>query len=154
MKVITKSIYCLFLVLLLWSCADIQTDVGNPHWAEGNTFVGSSVSGLTHKERHEVMKDTITPPNNPMNERPFLPGTHTFRGVLELKYFEGELFCAIRSVNNNDYFLIDNGASHLFRLNNQLLSDCVVGDTIVVMAEPMKLVDDFSLATYYIQPNK
>ena len=28
-----------------------------------------------------------------------------------------------------------------------------VGDTVIVTARPMKLLDDFSLATYYVQPN-
>ena len=154
MKTIIHLFSCLFFALLLWACQDIS-HAGSPNDYVGNyPFVGSSVSGLTHKERDEVMKDTITPPDNPMNERPFVPGTHTFRGVLELKEFNGELYCAIHSVNDNDYFLTDNAAYYLSRLDNPWLSDFKVGDTIMVTAEPMKLVDEFSLATYYVYPNK
>ena len=145
----------LFFALLLWAC-DVPPDIypEPPLSPEDKVpFIGSSVSGLTHGEQDRVIKDTITPPNNPMNERPYIPGTHTFRGVLHLKYFEGELYCAIHSVNNNVYFLTDNAACYLIRLDNILLSNCAVGDTVLITAEPMKLVDDFSLATYYIQPN-
>ncbi len=115
--------------------------------------ISSMTGGITNKERDKVLRDTITPPDNPMNEVPFMPGTFNFRGVLQLEYFEGELYCVIKAVNN-DYFLMDNGASYLFRLDHPLLSDYAIGDTLVVVAEPMKVLEDFSLATYYIQPNK
>lgn len=143
-----------FIALLCAGC-DVgdNPQASSPIPSDKPLYVAGVTSGLTHKEKDNVLKDTITPPDNPMNEVPIVPGTHAFRGVLELKEFDGRLHCAIRSVNN-DYFLTDNGATYLIRLNHPLLSDCAVGDTIVVTAEPMKLISNFSLATYYVQPNK
>ena len=69
------------------------------------------------KEKDKVFKDTITPPNNPMNEVPYVPGAFTFKGVLQLEYYGTELYCVVRGVNNN-YFLMDNGVNYLFRLDS------------------------------------
>lgn len=116
-------------------------------------YVSSSMNGV---EQHRVFKDTITPPSNPMYEVPYIPGTYTFRGVLQLEYFFGQLFCVVRTANN-DYFMIDDGINYLFRLDNPQLKNCVVGDTIMVCAVPMKLLptdakSEYSLATYYVYP--
>ena len=90
-----------------------------------------------------------------MNEVPYVPGTHYFRGVLQLEYFNNNrsLFCVIRSTNNNNYFLTDNGSIYLMRLNHPMLKEFAVGDTVVVTAMPMMVKDSFSLATYHILPN-
>lgn len=146
MRHLVRIFYYFGFMLLAVACSPMYSPGDNIPFVD-------FMEGLTYKEREVVLMDTITPPDNPMNEVPYVPGTHTFRGVLELKYFNGELYCAVRALKN-EYYLADNGASYLFRLDNPMLSDCVVGDTIVVTAEPMKLRDDFSLATYYIQPNK
>jgi hypothetical protein len=114
--------------------------------------LGSGNSTQNKEERDRVLKDTITPPNNPMYELPYIPETFTFRGVLQLEYFMGELYCVMRTLQN-DYFMIDNGIKYFYRLDNPLLENYAVGDTIIVTAKPMKLLDDFSLATYYVQPN-
>ena len=116
-------------------------------------YVSSSMNGV---EQHRVFKDTITPPSNPMYEVPYIPGTYTFRGVLQLEYFFGQLFCVVRTANN-DYFMIDDGINYIFRLDNPQLKNCVVGDTIMVCAVPMKLLptdakSEYSLATYYVYP--
>ena len=55
--------------------------------------------------------------------------------------------------NEINIFMIDNGIKYFYRLDNPLLKNYAVGDTIIVTARPMKLLDDFSLATYYVQPN-
>jgi hypothetical protein len=113
---------------------------------EFNNLAGS----VPNKEREVVFKDTITPPNNPMNEVPYIPGTFRFRGVLGLEEFRGELYCAIRSANNN-YFLMDTLYTCFLRLDDPQLKNCVVGDTVEIVAEPMKILGDLSLATYFVE---
>ena len=119
-----------------------------------DSFVADLSGSVQNKDRDRVFRDTITPPSNPMNEVPYVPGTHYFRGVLQLEYFGSSLFCAIRSTNDNNYFLTDNGSIYLMRLNHPLLAEFAVGDTVVVTAKPTMLLDSLSLATYHILPNK
>ena len=142
------------LVVLLCACSDVQADAPGPSFESIESFVGVLSNAVQNKDRDRVFRDTITPPNNPMNEVPYVPGTHYFRGVLQLEYFYNRsLFCVIRSTNNNNYFLTDNGSIYLIRLNHPLLSEFAVGDTVVVTAKPMMVKDSFSLATYHILPN-
>lgn len=142
------------LVVLLCACSDVQEDIFGPSFEPFESFVGGLSNAVQNKDRDRVFRDTITPPNNPMNEVPYVPGTHYFRGVLQLEYFNNRsLFCVIRSTNNNNYFLTDNGSIYLMRLNHPLLAEFAVGDTVVVTAKPMMVKDSFSLATYHILPN-
>ena len=143
------------LVVLLCACSDVQQEGFLPSIEPIESFVGELSNAVQNKDRDRVFRDTITPPNNPMNEVPYVPGTHYFRGVLQLEYFNNNrsLFCVIRSTNNNNYFLTDNGSIYLMRLNHPLLSEFAVGDTVVVTAKPMMVKDSFSLATYHILPN-
>lgn len=142
-------------IVLLCACSDVQADAPGPSFESIESFVGGLSNAVQSKDRDRVFRDTITPPNNPMNEVPYVPGTHYFRGVLQLEYFNNNrsLFCVIRSTNNNNYFLTDNGSIYLMRLNHPLLSEFAVGDTVVVTAKPMMVKDSFSLATYHILPN-
>lgn len=143
------------LVVLLCACSDVQEDGFGPSFEPIESFVGGLSNAVQNKDRDRVFRDTITPPNNPMNEVPYVPGTHYFRGVLQLEYFNNRsLFCVIRSTNNNNYFLTDNGSIYLMRLNHPLLAEFAVGDTVVVTAKPMMVADSLSLATYHILPNK
>ena len=152
-KKISRLAQTLLIVLLCVSCGpDIHTDA--PHLDPSDSFIGGESTAVNNKDRGRVFRDTITPPSNPMNEVPYVPGTHYFRGVLQLEYFGSSLFCAIRSTNDNNYFLTDNGSIYLMRLNNPLLENVAVGDTIVVTAKPTMLLDSLSLATYHILPNK
>ena len=150
-KKISRLAQVLLIVLLCVSCA-----VGGPLDDIAPTlqdsFVADLSSSVQNKDRDRVFRDTITPPSNPMNEVPYVPGTHFFRGVLQLEYFGGSLFCAIRSTNNN-YFLTDDGSIYLMRLNHPMLEKFAVGDTVVVTAMPMMVKDSLSLATYHILPN-
>jgi hypothetical protein len=149
---INRLAWVLLIVLLCVSCGpDIHTSFPTPEVLD--SYVGGLSSAVQKKDRDRVFSDTITPPSNPMNEVPYAPGTFCFRGVLQLEYFDDALFCAIRSTNNNNYFLTDNGSIYLLRLNNPMLKDFAVGDTVVVTAVPMMLKDSFSLATYQILPN-
>ena len=142
------------LVVLLCACSDVQEDGFGPSFEPFESFVGGLSNAVQNKDRDRVFRDTITPPNNPMNEVPYVPGTHYFRGVLQLEYFQGSLVCAIRSMNDNNYLLTDNGSIYLMRLNHPLLAEFAVGDTVVVTAMPMMVKDSLSLATYHILPNK
>ncbi len=135
------------LLLCLVACSDGPTFHGDHLW---NSNMLSSLSG---SDQNKVMKDTITPPSNPMNEKPVPDDTYHFRGVLSLEYFAGELYCVIKSTRN-DYFLVNEQRTYLLRLNDPILSKYAVGDTIVVTAQPMKMLRDLSLTTYYIQSNK
>lgn len=149
---INRLAWVLLVVLLCVSCSpDIHTSSPTPEVLD--SYVGGLSSAVQKKDRDRVFRDTITPPSNPMNEIPYVPGTYFFRGVLQLEYFQGSLFCAIRSTNNNNYFLTDNASIYLMRLNNPLLEDFAVGDTVVVTAASMMLMDSLSLATYHILPN-
>ena len=151
-KKISLFAQTLLIVLLCVSCGpDIQLE--NPHSGVSDSFIGGASTAVNDKNRDRVFRDTITPPSNPMNEVPYVPGTHHFRGVLQLEYLAGSLFCAIRSTNSNNYFLTDNGSIYLMRLNHPMLKDYAVGDTVVVTAVPMMVKDSFSLATYHILPN-
>ena len=151
-KKISLFAQTLLIVLLCVSCGpDIHTE--GPHLGLLDSFVGGESSAVNSKDRDRVFRDTITPPSNPMNEVPYVPGTHYFRGVLQLEYLAGSLFCAIRSTNNNNYFLTDDGSIYLMRLNHPMLKEFAVGDTIVVTAMPMMVKDSLSLATYQISPN-
>ena len=142
------------LVVLLCACSDVQADAPGPSFESIESFVGGLSNAVQSKDRDRVFRDTITPPKNPMNEVPYVPGTHYFRGVLQLEYFNNRsLFCVIRSTNNNNYFLTDNGSIYLMRLNHPMLKDFAVGDTVVVTAMPMMVKDSLSLATYHILPN-
>lgn len=142
----------LLIVLLCVSCGPgIHTD--GPHLEPLDSFIGGASTAVNDKNRDRVFRDTITPPSNPMNEVPYVPGTHHFRGVLQLEYFGSSLFCAIRSTNSNNYFLTDNGSIYLMRLNHPMLKEFAVGDTVVVTAMPMMVKDSLSLATYQIVPN-
>ena len=150
-KKISRLAQALFIVLLCAGCA-----VGGPNDIAPtlqDSFVADLSSSVQNKDRDRVFRDTITPPSNPMNEVPYVPGTHYFRGVLQLEYFQGSLFCAIRSTNNNNYFLTDKGSIYLMRLNHSMLKEFAVGDTVVVAAIPMMVKDSLSLATYQIVPN-
>ena len=151
MKKISFFAQTLFIVLLCVSCdSGIQEA---PHLGPSDSFIGGESTAVNDKDRGRVFRDTITPPSNPMNEVPYVPGTHYFRGVLQLEYFGSSLFCAIRSTNNNNYFLTDNGSIYLMRLNHPMLKEFAVGDTVVVTAKPMMVKDSLSLATYQIVPN-
>lgn len=145
------SVVCIFI-----ACAPVDRSFASPPLSPmdyvseiGNNFTSSSQN---KEERDRVLKDTITPPSNPMYELPYIPGTFTFRGVLQLDYFMGELYCVMRAIHN-DYFIIDSDIQYFYRLDHPLLENYAVGDTVIVTAKPMKLLDDFSLATYYVQPN-
>ena len=152
-KKISHLAQTLLIVLLCVSCSpDIQLE--NPHSGVSDSFIGGASTAVDDKDRGRVFRDTITPPSNPMNEVPYVPGTHYFRGVLQLEYFGNSLFCAIRSTNSNNYFLTDNGSIYLMRLNHPMLKEFAVGDTVVVTAKPMMVKDSLSLATYHILPNK
>ena len=144
-------------IALLCACSDVQQEGFVPSIEPIESFVGGLSNAVQDKDRDRVFRDTITPPNNPMNEVPYVPGTHYFRGVLQLEYFYSRygrsLFCVIRSTNNNNYFLTDNGSIYLMRLNHPMLEKFAVGDTVVVTATPMMVKDSFSLATYHILPN-
>ena len=151
-KKISLFAQTLLIVLLCVSCGpDIHTD--GPHLELSDSFIGGESTAVNNKDRDRVFRDTITPPSNPMNEVPYMPGSHYFRGVLQLEYFQGSLFCAIRSTNSNNYFLTDNGSIYLMRLNHPMLKEFAVGDTVVVTAMPMMVKDSLSLATYQIVPN-
>ena len=151
-KKISLFAQTLLIVLLCVSCGpDIHTE--GPHLELSDSFIGGASTAVNDKNRDRVFRDTITPPSNPMNEVPYVPGTHHFRGVLQLEYFQGSLFCAIRSTNSNNYFLTDNGSIYLMRLNHPMLKEFAVGDTVVVTAMPMMVKDSLSLATYQIAPN-
>ena len=151
-KKISLFAQTLLIVLLCVSCGpDIHTE--GPHLGLLDSFIGGESTAVNNKDRGRVFRDTITPPSNPMNEVPYVPGTHYFRGVLQLEYLAGSLFCAIRSTNNNNYFLTDKGSIYLMRLNHPMLKDYAVGDTVVVAAIPMMVKDSLSLATYQIAPN-
>ena len=163
MKIVSQNLLLRMILFILWFmsivCIFIACDPGDPHFfspsspegfVTGLGSLGNSVQN--NEERNRVLKDTITPPNNPMHEVPYIPGTYAFKGVLQLEYFMGELYCVMRTIHN-DYFMIDSGIKYFYRLDNPLLENYAVGDTIIVTAIPMKLLDDFSLATYYVQPN-
>ncbi len=153
---IKQLAYGLVILLMFASCS--EGPYAKPNSPDGvhpeppYGFIGLWSDELQHKERDDVFKDTITPPSNPMMEVPRIPGAFTFRGVLALEYFKGELYCAVRAINNN-YFMTDNATTYLMRLDNPQLSSFAVGDTIIVTARPMKLLNDYSLATYFVQPN-
>ena len=155
-KKILKLAICLFVSLLFAACNDVPwVDIYQPVDVKPLNSFASSFS-QNSEEQHRVFKDTITPPSNPMYEVPYIPGTYTFRGVLQLERFKGSLYCVVRTMNN-DYFLMDDGIMYLFRLDNPQLKDCAVGDTIMVNARPMKLIPEaseteYSLATYYVYP--
>ena len=152
-KKISRLAQALFIVLLCAGCA-VGGPIDDITPTSPGAFIADVSSAVNSKDRGRVFRDTITPPSNPMNEVPYVPGTHYFRGVLQLEYFGGSLFCAIRSTNNNNYFLTDNGSIYLMRLNHPLLAEFAVGDTVVVTAKPTMLLDSLSLATYHILPNK
>ena len=164
MKIVSQNLLLRMILFILWfmsvacmfiACAPVDRDFASPPLSpEGFvTGLGSFGSSTQNKEeRDRVLKDTITPPSNPMYELPYIPGTFVFRGVLQLEYFMGELYCVMRTIHN-DYFMIDSGIKYFYRLDNPLLENYAVGDTVIVTAKPMKLLDDFSLATYYVQPN-
>ena len=137
------------LLLFLTACSPYEDKPLFPSDATPIVLWGA----LSANEQIKVMKDTITPPMNPMTEKPIPDNSFHFRGVLCLEYFDGELYCAIRNTRN-DYFLADDDCTYLLRLNDPMLKNYVVGDTIVVTARPIKHVNDLSLITYYIQPNK
>ena len=151
-KSISRLAQALLIVLLCVSC-----DVGGPlddiTPTSPGAFIADVSSTVNSKDCGRVFRDTITPPSNPMNEVPYVSGTHHFRGVLQLEYFQGSLFCAIRSMNDNNYLLTDNGSIYLMRLNHPMLKEFAVGDTVVVTAMPMMVKDSLSLATYQISPN-
>ena len=150
-KKISLFAQTLFIVLLCVSCdSGIQEA---PHLGPSDSFIGGESTAVNDKDRDRVFRDTITPPSNPMNEVPYMPGSHYFRGVLQLEYFGGSLFCAIRSTNSNNYFLADYGSIYFMRLNHPMLKEFAVGDTVVVAAIPMMVKDSLSLATYQIVPN-
>ncbi len=163
MKIVSQNLLLRMILFILWFMSIVSIfiacDPGDPHFFSPSspegfvTGLGSLGNSVQNKEeRNHVLKDTITPPNNPMHEVPYIPGTYAFRGVLQLEYFMGELYCVMRTIHN-DYFMIDSGIKYFYRLDNPLLENYAVGDTIIVTAIPMKLLDDFSLATYYVQPN-
>ena len=150
-KKISRLAQILLIVLLCVSCGP-GIHIDGPHLEPSDSFIGGESTAVNNKDRDRVFRDTITPPSNPMNEVPYVPGTHYFRGVLQLEYFGSSLFCAIRSTNNNNYFLTDDGSIYLMRLNHPMLKEFAVGDTVVVTAMPMMVKDSFSLATYNILP--
>ena len=144
------SVACMFIACSPVDQPSFSTPISPEDYVSGLGSFGSSTQNKEDRDR--ILKDTITPPNNPMYEVPYIPGTYAFRGVLQLEYFMGELYCVMRTIHN-DYFMIDSGIRYFYRLDNPLLENYAVGDTIIVTAIPMKLLDDFSLATYYVQPN-
>ena len=151
-----SNICCVMLVLLislLCVACDVDKQLDAPLIGPYENFIADIATSVTNKERDRIFRDTITPPGNPMNEVPYVPGTYYFRGVLRLEYFRGSLFCVIRSTSNNNYYLTDDGSIYLMRLNNPLLKEFAVGDTLVVTAKPIMLLDSLSLATYHILPN-
>ena len=152
-KRISRFAQVAFVALLCAGCG-VDSPLDERPFTGSESFVADLSGSVQNKDRDRVFRDTITPPSNPMNEVPYVPGTHYFRGVLQLEYFQGSLFCAICSTNDNNYFLTDNGSIYLMRLNNPLLENVAVGDTIVVTAKPTMLLDSLSLATYHILPNK
>lgn len=152
-KKISRLAQALLIVLLCAGC-DFGGPLDNITPTSPGAFIADVSSAVNSKDRGRVFRDTITPPSNPMNEVPYVPGTHYFRGVLQLEYFGSSLFCAIRSTNNNNYFLTDDGSIYLMRLNHPMLKEFAVGDTVVVTAMPMMVKDSLSLATYHILPNK
>ena len=164
MKIVSQNLLLRMILFILWFmsivCIFIACSPGDQHFNSPSLSPEGFVTGLgsfgssmqNNEERDRILKDTITPPNNPMHEVPYIPGTYAFRGVLQLEYFMGELYCVMRTIHN-DYFMIDSGIKYFYRLDNPLLENYAVGDTIIVTARPMKLLDDFSLATYYVQPN-
>lgn len=163
MKIVSQNLLIRIFLFFLWFmsivCIFIACDPVDPHFFSPSspddfvTGLGSLGNSVQNQEdRDRVLKDTITPPSNPMYELPYIPGTFTFRGVLQLDYFMGELYCVMRAIHN-DYFIIDSDIKYFYRLDHPLLENYAVGDTVIVTAKPMKLLDDFSLATYYVQPN-
>lgn len=151
-KGIFRLAQTLLIVLLCVSCGpDIYLE--GSHLKPLDSYIGDASTAVNNKDRDRVFRDTITPPSNPMNEVPYVPGAHYFRGVLQLEYLQSSLFCAIRSTNNNNYFLTDNGSIYLMRLDHPMLKKLAVGDTVVVTAMPMMVKDSLSLATYHILPN-
>ena len=152
-KRISHFVQVAFVALLCAGCG-VDSPLNDRPFTGSESFVADLSGSVQNKDRDRVFRDTITPPSNPMNEVPYVPGTHFFRGVLQLEYFGSSLFCAIRSTNNNNYFLTDNGSIYLMRLNHPLLAEFAVGDTVVVTAKPTMLLDSLSLATYHILPNK
>ena len=165
MKIVSQNLLLRMILFILWfmsvacmfiACSPVDQHFNSPSlspedFVSGSDFFGSSF-GQNTEDRDRVLKDTITPPSNPMYELPYIPGTFTFRGVLQLDYFMGELYCVMRAIHN-DYFIIDSDIKYFYRLDHPLLENYAVGDTVIVTAKPMKLLDDFSLATYYVQPN-
>ena len=165
MKIVSQNLLLRMILFILWfmsvacmfiACAPVDRDFASPPLSPGDyvSEIGNNAtsSSQNQEDRDRVLKDTITPPSNPMYELPYIPGTFTFRGVLQLDYFMGELYCVMRAIHN-DYFIIDSDIKYFYRLDNPLLENYAVGDTVIVTAKPMKLLDDFSLATYYVQPN-
>ena len=165
MKIVSQNLLLRMILFILWfmsvacmfiACAPVDRDFASPPLSPGDyvSEIGNNAtsSSQNQEDRDRVLKDTITPPSNPMYELPYIPGTFTFRGVLQLDYFMGELYCVMRAIHN-DYFIIDSDIKYLYRLDHPLLENYAVGDTVIVTAKPMKLLDDFSLATYYVQPN-
>lgn len=152
-KRISHFVQVAFVALLCAGCG-VDQPLNEPPFTRSESFVADLSGSVQNKDRDRVFRDTITPPSNPMNEVPYVPGTHYFRGVLQVEYFGSSLFCAIRSTNDNNYFLTDNGSIYLMRLNHPLLAEFAVGDTVVVTAKPTMLLDSLSLATYHILPNK
>lgn len=144
----STSLFFLLLVLLFGACS--PTGPGITDVYPDQPFNPSWISSLSDKQRDEVFKDTITPPNNPMTEKPLPPGSISIRGKLTLEYFGDELYCAVRSVHN-DYFLMDTQCTYLLRLDDPRLAPYAVGDTVVITAQPMRVVDEYALSTYYVQ---
>ena len=165
MKIMSQNLLVRIFLFFLWfmsvvcifiACAPVDRDFASPPLSPGDyvSEIGNNAtsSSQNQEDRDRVLKDTITPPSNPMYELPYIPGTLTFRGVLQLDYFMGELYCVMRAIHN-DYFIMDSDIKYFYRLDHPLLENYAVGDTVIVTAKPMKLLDDFSLATYYVQPN-
>ena len=165
MKIVSQNLLVRMILFILWfmsvacmfiACSPVDQHFNSPSlspWDYVSEIGNNATSSSQNQEdRDRVLKDTITPPSNPMYELPYIPGTFTFRGVLQLDYFMGELYCVMRAIHN-DYFIIDSDIKYLYRLDHPLLENYAVGDTVIVTAKPMKLLDDFSLATYYVQPN-
>ena len=152
-KRISRFAQVAFVALLCAGCG-VDSPLNDRPFTGSESFVADLSGSVQNKDRDRVFRDTITPPSNPMNEVPYVPDAFYFRGVLQLEYFQGSLFCAIRSTNDNNYFLTDNGSIYLMRLNHPLLAEFAVGDTVVVTAKPTMLLDSLSLATYHILPNK
>lgn len=149
-KRISTSLFYLLLVLLFGACS--PTGPGITDLSPDSPSYPDWTSSLSDKQRDEVFKDTITPPNNPMTEKPLPPGSISIRGKLTLEYFGDELYCAVRSVHNN-YFLMNTECTYLLRLDDPQLAPFAVGDTVVITAEPMRVVNEYALSTYYVQSN-